>query len=262
MNAILIIAHKNIEQIKKLISVCVSNETIVFLHLDKKMQITQQEFDDLKRLFDGKLFFANKRISGELDTRSLVDIVLLLLDKTKEVEKDCNIKFKYYLLLSGQDYLTKPIDFINKELKTLYPKPLIDCTPYDKSNWLYYKFRSNCKLLQFSKVINKIPKKDIRYLFRLFLKSCIKVCNFFLKITHKTDYYYFKKNNINLYGGSAWWILPDKIINYILEEKEISKKWFTKLLGTFTPEETFFQTLTMKSDLKDLVEINPIDMIG
>lgn len=56
--------------------------------------------------------------------------------------------------------------------------------------------------------------------------------------------------------------MPDKIINYILEEKEISKKWFTKLLGTFTPEETFFQTLTMKSDLKDLVEINPIDMIG
>lgn len=30
MNAILIIAHKNIEQIKKLISVCVSNETIIF----------------------------------------------------------------------------------------------------------------------------------------------------------------------------------------------------------------------------------------
>ena len=65
---------------------------------------------------------------------------------------------------------------------------------------------------------------------------------------------------IPLYGGSAWWALPDVAMDYILSEYTANPPYVSALLGTNTPEETFFQIMTMRSPVKDLVHINPADM--
>jgi hypothetical protein len=65
-----------------------------------------------------------------------------------------------------------------------------------------------------------------------------------------------------LYGGSQWWILPDQVIEFIINEMQSNSKEIKKLTKTMTPDETFFQIMTMASPLSNLVEINPIDMVA
>ena len=77
-----------------------------------------------------------------------------------------------------------------------------------------------------------------------------------VQLFHRSDYHYFKKTGIQLFGGSAWWILPDKVIEYILCEYDNNGEYIQRLLATYTPEETFFQILTMRTDYSNLVKLN------
>lgn len=259
MNAIMIMCHKNLAQVERLIKQCRSDNTKIIVHFDKKMQISDAELENFKNQKRGGVYLTRKRLSGVLDTRSLVDITFLMIDRVKEIENEENLHFKYFILLSGQDYIIKPIWFINEELAKNYPKPFIDCTPYDKSNWIYKKFRYGKNLMVYRRWVSRNFHKTI---FRRTFRVPELIARKILSVLHKTDYDYFVRQGINIYGGSAWWILPDKAINYILEERQANEKWFGRLLNTETPEETFFQTLTMRSPVKDLVEINPKDMVA
>ena len=252
MNAVLIMCHKNPEQVNRLIDKCLCKNTKVFLHCDSKM-------GDVCCFEREGVYLTDRRIHGELDTRSLVDIAMLMIQKAKQVETEENIHFDYYLLLSGQDYLIKPMRWINEQLKKAYPTPFIDCTPYSTDNWLYHKFCSSKRLLGFNKwVSGHIPKKSALYPVRALLRIVGVVWKKALSVFHITDRH--KLKGVDLYGGSAWWILPDKAIDYLFNnfKSELSEK----LLATFTPEETYFQTMLMQSPLKELVAVNPTDMVA
>ena len=258
MNAVLIMCHKNIEQVKMLVNRCLSENTRIIIHFDKRMQINKQELQDIQNL---GVYFTEERVCGELDTRSLVDISMAMVLRAKEIENLENIRFKYYLLLSGQDYPIKPISYINNELEKMYPTPFIDCTPYSNDNWIYHKFSRTKELLRFHNwVTNNIPKKSIMYPLRVFSRIVEKVGKKIVRIFHITDYHKMHRAGIDLYGGSAWWILPDIAIDYIC--KEYNSTFSKKLLNTYTPEETYFQTMVMRSDVKDLVAVNPPDMVA
>lgn len=258
MNAILIMCHKNIEQVKRLVNKCISNSTRIILHIDPRQLILDDELSELSQI--NGVYLTDVRIEGELDTRSLVDIAMEMINKAKEIEKIENIKFSYYLLLSGQDYLTKPIRYINSELEQMYPTPIIDCTPYDKNNWIYYKFCSNIRLRKINRwITNKTKKKSVR---RKFLRVFALVCQKAIQFCHKTDCDFAKLKGIDLYGGSAWWILPDLVIDYIKKEYDESSEYVEFLLSTLTPEETFFQIMTMRSPCKSMVHINSKDMVA
>ena len=251
MNAVLIMCHKNPVQITRLIDRCLSKDTRVVLHCDSCMT-------DISAFKRNGVYITDKRIHGELDTRSLIDIVMFMVEKAKQVEKLENIHFSYYLLLSGQDYLTKPISYINEQLENAYPTPFIDCTPYSRDNWLYYKFSSSERLLSFNKWISdNVPKRSVFYPVRITLRVVALAWKKLIQFFHITDR---DKLKMDLYGGSAWWILPDKAIDYISIEFE--KEYSVKLLNTFTPEETYFQTMIMRSPVKELVAVNPPDMIS
>ncbi len=257
MNVFLIMCHKNISQVKRLISKCITANSRVVLHIDKFYELDEEEYEKLNGI--PGLYLVDNRYHGILDDRSLVDIAMTMVDKAKEVEKKENIHFEYYLLLSGQDYLTKPVEYIENELKQMYPTPLIDCTPYDKSNWLYYKFYSNNKVRKYNKWINeKFPPRSLtRKAFRvsqILLRRIYQVC-------HKVDYYKARDNGIDIYGGSAWWILPDVVIQYIQEEYNANTRSVQVILDSGTPEEVFFQTMVMRSPLKNIVTINSKDAV-
>ena len=69
------------------------------------------------------------------------------------------------------------------------------------------------------------------------------------------------KLGVEIYGGSAWWILPDEIMEYAYSEYEKNDKYIRVLSKTKTPEETFFQIMAMRSPLAYAVEVNPEDMV-
>ena len=255
MNAVMIMCHKNIDQVLRLVHACKSSETVVILHIDKKYNLETERLDEIARM--DRVYLTDTRYSGVLDTRSLVDIAMEMVKKAKEVEKLLDIHFRYYLLLSGQDYLIKPISYINEALRNAYPEPLIDCTPHAAGNWISHKFHF-CPLVYSMEPAVERASGPLR----IFLKVVRRLVAITARVFHATDFHRFQKQGIALYGGSAWWILPDVAIDYILSEYDAAPDYVTALLNTNTPEETFFQIMVMRSPVKDMVHINPPDMVA
>ena len=199
MNAIMIMCHKNLDQVLRLAKKCLSDQTKVIIHFDTALDISEEY---ISQLHDCGVYICEKRLHGKLDDRSLVDIAMILCDEAMKIENVESIKFQYYCLLSGQDYLTKPIRYINYQLKNNYPTPYIDCTPYDESNWIYHKFKYTKRLISFRNWIFKTFKSGsaMRLAFRLVAYAWERLDN----RMHITDYYKLKKMGIQLYGGSAW----------------------------------------------------------
>ena len=256
MNAIMIICHKNIEQVVRLIYKCVSENTKIFVHIDAQFKLSQQQADDLNKT---DVYICEKRIHGELDHRSLVDITMILINKAIEIENREDVRFQYYCLLSGQDYLTKPIWYINDQLKEHYPIPYIDCTPYNRRNWIYHKFSYTKKFLPFLQWTKKAAKRGS--LLWLVLKGIAYTYEKVADVSHISNYYKLKVDCIDIYGGSAWWILPDVAIKHIVKEYNSDSQYINYLLDSWTPEETFFQTITMRSESAQYVHLNTPDTV-
>lgn len=207
---------------------------------------------------DDGVHLTKNRIHGVLDKRSLVDIVFIIVEEAKKVEATEKIHFDYYLLLSGQDYPIKNIEYIENELNHCYPKPFIDCTPYDRNNWIYHKFAFYKKTSSFHNWITNNLKKG---LLRKAMRAIAIVWGKIIPIFDDDSYQKLLRLNVSLYGGSEWWILPDMIIEYISREYNSNNEIVDILLNeSITPDETFFQTMPMRSTVAEMIDCNPIDM--
>ena len=254
-NLYMIMCHKNLEQVLRLAKHITKNpDSDVVVHVD--ISVPDDEFQSFCSLANDipNLYITEKRIKGILDDRSLVDIVFIMIEYVRAK----NLQYQYYALLSGQDFLIKPIDKINQWLSESYPKPFIDCTPYDKSNWIFSKFifSQSSRIVKFQHFISRHfgRRNPMRKILRFFVR--------FISLFKTTLYKKLTKLGVSLYGGSEWWILPDVAINYVFEEYQKSNDIVKLLLSARTPDETFFPTMTMRSPIKDLVEINPIDQVS
>ena len=246
-HAILIIAHKNLDQLIRLLSVLQDDDFDIYIHLDKKWQVSD---GDIKKLINAgeNITVLGTRYSGYLDTWSLCKITLELVKEALRKKKN----YSYFLLLSGQDYPIKPMSYIKNTLETLYPKPLIDVTPMAKDNWIYSGFKW-IRFHPYYRLVEKIT--DVKAIRKLMLMPAYGI-QFIITLLLKSPYQRLKNENCSLYGGSAWWILPVEIINLCLEEYEKNSKIVRAFKMKNTPEETFFQTMTMRSRLKDQVNVN------
>ena len=264
MNVIMIMAHQYPYQIFRLIQRCKTENTDVIVHLDLKAK--QEDYDYLhnkiSELYSNRgVYLMEERLAGELFNRILVDITMKMIDYVHNVEKQENKHYQYFLLCSGQDYPLKPMQAIEEELSHAYPKPFIDCTPYNKHNWMRDRFTNNTvdPVLKYlftdriknsrSRIIKGILSRLLRY-----------VKPFILKFGQNVEQR-LKKQGIFVYGGSQWWIMPDIAIEYIAGQYYSfeTKKYISLLLDeTATPDETFFQTMVMRSPVKNKVQLNSV----
>ena len=254
-NLFMIMCHKNLDQVFMLMNSLYSAQSDIVIHIDSSVP-NDEYFSFLDRVKNIKnIYITEERIHGVLDTRSLVDIVFVMLRCVKEKK----LTYQYYCLLSGQDLPIKPISMINDLLNNSYPKPYIDCTPYDKNNWIYHKFKDTPLIRSYNDFISEhfSSKNPIRKGLRATAFLAAKIARL-LKLNF---YHSFCRKGISLYGGSAWWILPDIAIDDIYDKYVASDKIVSLLLKSYTPEETFFQIMTKMSPVKDLVEINPKEQV-
>lgn len=246
-HAILIISHKNLEQLMRLVSVLQDDDFDIYIHLDKKWKLSDENIRSLKGL--GKnITVLDRRISGYLDTWSLCEITLELAREACKKNKN----YHYFLLLSGQDYPIKPISYIKEKLEKTYPKPLIDVTPMTKDNWVYSGFKW-IRFHWYYRLVEKITDKRITR--KLLLLPAYGI-QFLTTIIVGSPYLRLKKEKCQLFGGSAWWILPAEIIDSCLEEYKKDTKIIQAFKMKNTPEETFFQTMAMRSELTDQIDVN------
>lgn len=243
-------AHKNKAQLIRLIKTLNCANFDFFVHLDSEWKLSDDDVDDIKRCSE-RVYVINNRIHGELDQWSLPQITLNLIDEAVKVGKGGG-GYNYYLLLSGQDYPIKSVEYINLFLEKNYPKPFIDVESYQTGNWVSTKFL----LVRWMHKIEEIHKK-----YRSGIRRKIRVAPYVLaeyleRFFWGTPYERVEKYGFKLYGGSQWWILPDEVIQYINDIRLKKPKFIKEYMRTWTPDETFFQTMAMNSPLANEILID------
>ena len=250
--SIILLAHKNVDQIKRLLRKLEHSAVDVYLHLDKKFKISKDEIVELSK-FTKNVHILPQRYSVNIVDSSVTKCILASCEYFIHTHTN---NWSYVALMSAQDYPIKPIEELLKFLNANYPKPYIDCTPYSLDNWVYHKFchspfygRWYGSVYQKHGVYGKIG----RHLVRMFDKMFLKVSNdMFTKL---------RKHSINLYGGSQWWILPLQMVKEILEITKREKVLTAKLFNCI-PDEIFFQTIGMMTSFADKIELNPKEQIS
>lgn len=253
-HAVLIMAHKNKEQVIRLIRALACEEFDFFVHPDIKWDLSAQDLKDIENCADN-VHLATKRIHGELDHWSLPQITLNLIDDALANESNNGVEYSYFLLLSGQDYPIKSKKYILNFLEEQYPKPLIHVDDYNEEEWVRLKFM----LVKWNNKIDEIHNNMKGGIIRKIRVAPLVICEKFEKVVYGSPYDRLKKYNMKLYGGSAWWILPHGVIDYILEVRYNNPGFFKDYARSWTPEETFFQTMTMNSEYSRLyIKNDPI----
>ena len=209
-HAALIIAHKNKEQLIRLIKAVSSDSVHVFIHLDKNWKLSKEEICEIAACAKN-VFVINKRIHGELDNWSLVQIALNLIDAAAYNENKTGEKYSYFMLLSGQDYPIKSKRYITDFLEREYPKPIIDVETNGVPEMLGRKFG----FAYYTNKIDNIQRDYKKGLIRKFLVLNTVIAEKFAVKFLGMPLNRLEKLGLKLGFGSAWWILPHKVIDFI-----------------------------------------------
>jgi hypothetical protein len=244
---VLLLAHKNAPQVVRFIKSMSHDDVHFFVHLDKKWKLSDSDYESILHA-NSNVHILKNRVSVFLNHWSAIDATLQLIDLARITNRG-----GYFALCSGQDYPLKSTEYILNFLDKSYPKPFIDCTPYDESNWVHHKYKHTAiSSIQYT-IRNYYLQKVLRVFFRNVEKILPQSC---------TTYHQLKKFNMNFYGGSQWWILPDIIAYEILDIVRNNPELIKCYKRTLTPDETFFQTFSMMTKHANLVHINPVDQVA
>ena len=225
--AYIIIAHNNPIHLNRLVTAISSTDNDIYIHINKDVDINKFALAN-----ESNIYLIKERVSVTWVGFSFVQAVLNSLNYAKHTSS-----YSHYILLSGTDYPIKSNDYIYKFLTDTYGTEYINIVEMpgngktlDRLYHYYLGGKYNDSL--FKKLILKafngfVKKMDIRRPLPKVLKTKI------------------------LYGGSTWWALTDKCINYILGELEKDKSLLNFYKNLFIPDESMFHTLIANSEFKE-----------
>ena len=250
--AVLLMVHKNLEQVKRLISILQHDNIDIFIHIDEKCLF--DESDILNNSEFKNIRFTQKRYNVGLYSFSMVKAEKALIETALEYDS-----YQYFILLSGQCYPIKSMDFIYDFLEKSYPKPFIEIVSSKDGNYVKENFKNVYINKRFKLKTYDFLKKHFSYKAYRILRyipggivkcnSCIK--QWFVGSPEKR----LEKVGVVGYCGSQWWILPDTVIKHSL--KMLNNKKFCSIISdAYSCDETFFQTSIMMRSYIDDAEFN------
>lgn len=222
--AYIILAHKQPEQLYRLVERLDDNLSTFFIHIDKKKSLT--DFNNLLD-FGDKVEFIKREASnwGE------IGIVMAILNALKAV-KESDKKIDHIVLLSGQDYPIKSNDYINNFFSTSPYSVFIEY--WTMPNYRIWKEHGG--MFRITKYFLGLKKRR-RYMAKSM--NFIAIVLPFLK--RKLPY------KLKPYCGWMWWSMDYYALNYILKFLDDHPKYLKYHKYTFVPDEFFFQTILLNS---------------
>jgi hypothetical protein len=219
----LILVHNNPEQLERLLKRLIYSSSDVYIHLDKKSDLSQFEY--LKSL--PNVYFINNRISVGWGNYSMVEATLISMQEILDTQ---NI-YSHINLLSGQDYLLKPITEIEQFFFSNSDKS------YIQSLSIYNEWQeSKDRLIKYNLGDLSIPfKYRIQEIINRILPN--------RKIPE----------NMEPYGSSQWLTLTPDSIKYVLEFLKEKPKAVTFFKWTWAIDEILFQTILLNSPFKEFI---------
>ncbi|WP_039053380.1 beta-1,6-N-acetylglucosaminyltransferase [Sphingobacterium sp. T2] len=234
--AILILAHKNENQIKRLIRALSHDYVDIYIHLDSRfgsIENLKKDFSDSKQVF-----FIKNRQKCYLNTYSLVDAIFYLIENAYH-----NNGYKYYILLSGQDYPIKPMNYIYNFLLNSYPREFLDYTKVESGTWCETWGRKVFNQYLRTRLFDVIGGRLYFSKIGSYLRAPIKlIIDNIETILYGKPIENLKKIGLSYSAGSMFWMLTDDSIKYILDKfkNNDTKEIISIFKRTQTPEECFF----------------------
>lgn len=225
--AYLITAYNNPLHLNRLLKSLEHKDSYFFIHIDKK---SNYKFNIPKH---SNIIILKNNINVYWGSFSFIEAIIKLVALARSVGT-----FHYYVLLSGTDYPVRSNDYIRKFLKSNSSKEYINLSimpangkPMHRVEYFYIQTNYDFKL---GSILKRIVNR------------CIRI----FKLKRKLPSQY---SNYNLYGGSNWWALSDKCIEYVLDFINKNPKFIKFYKNTLIPEEMFFQTIIGNSSFMNNV---------
>ncbi len=232
----LILAHKELSQVERLIKSLQHRKANFFLHIDKKNSFSEENKQSFKQIKNLKII--KSRLEVQRGGVSMIEATLLLLKKASVANQKA-----YFILLSGQDFPLKPAEEIFNFLSVNYGKEFLEYFFLPSSNWA---MNGGLDRINYYWFIDLIGEKESHYLYML-QRNAERKRNFF--------------DGIHPCGGSQWWCLTSECVAFILKcvkENKAFKKYYSL---SFVPDEMFFHTIILNSAFKSKVENNNLRYI-
>lgn len=234
--AILLLCHKNAEQINLFLQTMKHPDIDFYIHVDKKSHITSQ----IEKRPDIHILPDSLRVDVQWSGISMIQATLNMLQ-----EAYCSKKFDYYWLCSGQDFPLKSPKEIVLYFQNYWDKNFVSLI--SSANYLDHKKNSYDKRndLFFPRFLMRRNAKA-RLLKRIFIEVSGGWNHTFPIFERRgrfaqTDFYY----------GPQWWAITNAFAGWLLKYLK-DNPWYMKgYCNSLTPDESFFQTLLMMSPYKD-----------
>lgn len=233
--ALLVQCHNKPEQINEIIDHLPEEIFDIYIHVDKKSNI----ISDI--VHKTNVFFVKKRIDVRWGRFSQVEATMSLINEIMDP-----LAYSYCHLISGNDFIIKPVEWLLKTFKENGEKQYIESNLLDgTSSWSWGGLdRVQCFYPQWmiQRPANKLMK-IIRVTYREFIMTT--------KI--------FKRRNMpveKFYGGSSWWSLTGEMVNWIKEYVRTDLQYYSFFKHGVCVDEVFFSTLVRYSPYKDKIENN------
>jgi hypothetical protein len=220
--AYIILAHKNPEQLVRLIHRLQDENTSFFVHLDQKTShsVYSQLLEQLRDVPD--ILFV-KRYRCYWGNYGIVNATI---EAIKQLVRS-TIDFDYAILLSGQDYPIKSIASINAFLDRNHGSEFMDS--FALTSYNRWTDQGDCY-----QALNRVQYWHFR----------IRSRHFYPPIKRPLP------KNFALYGGSQWWCLTRECINYVNAYIANHPAFVNYFKHTFIPDELFFQTIVSNSPFR------------
>ncbi len=245
-HAILIMMHKNPEQVVRLIRCFPKEQCVCFLHIDAKSPVSTEKMKKLIAQQHLSCVVLTDRISGVLTNWSLVEISLALLRSAKAYESEHSVHFDYYRLVSGQDYLIQPFTVYDRLLEQTYPMDYIGMEDIDQSKHVADKYARW-----------RMPGPR-QYIADAGLQGTIRE-KLLIGGAHVGEVLWTKwkgtpREAIEGYGwkpvgGPSWWSITDRFADYLLLDTKLHRDIQKIIRLTATPEESYIQMIHEASGL-------------
>lgn len=215
-NCILILAHKNHNQIMRLIN-HLKTDFDLYVHIDKRNKLNIKSFDNVNVYKEFKTYHGG------------VSLVIATLFLIEEAYKN---NYDRYIFISGQDVPLKTNKEIINFFDTNKNKEYISYESINNSEAMYKEMSFRLNSYNFGKLYRLIFHRNIRELLSNF--PLIK------RTTPK-----------NIYYGSQWWNLTNNAIKYILDYTKQNPNFLKRFNYTWGSDEFYFQSILLNSEFKN-----------
>lgn len=249
----IILAHKNPDQIHRLVARLTGPGTFFYVHIDKSASLLeyQKRLSTFNNVF---LLSEEERIEVGWGNISIVQASLLAINKIIHHQRK-----GYCVLISGQDYPIKNTEYIKKFFTQNSGKNFITGFPLPYQHWSekglpriqQYNFQVDLNARSVITIPSIFDKKfyhplTFRRLRRLFFSpQKIKL----IQLLKKRNF----PSYVSPYGGSQWWALPVDTILFINEFLEKHPSYLDYHEYTFVPDEIFFHSIIFSKIPKEKI---------